>query len=145
MCFLPLSHIFERAWTHFALSQGMVVNVCDDTAKIVEYLQQVKPTIMCAVPRFYEKIYATVFEKLESAPPLKKKLFLWAIGVGGQAFLLTKEQQPVPLHPEHQAQDRRGPGVEEDPGGRRRPHPLLPLRRGAPLEEDRGVLPRGRD
>jgi len=96
MCFLPLSHIFERAWTHFALSQGMFVNVCDNTAKIVEYLQQVKPTIMCAVPRFYEKIYATVFERLESASPLKKKLFLWAIETGGQVFQLTKEQQPVP-------------------------------------------------
>jgi long-chain acyl-CoA synthetase len=96
MCFLPLSHIFERAWTHFALSQGMVVNCCDDTAKIVKYMQQVKPTIMCAVPRFYEKIYATVFEKLESAPPLKKKLFLWAIKVGEQAFLLRKEEKPVP-------------------------------------------------
>ena len=96
LCFLPLSHIFERAWTHFALSQGMVVNVCDNTAKIVEYMQQVKPTIMCAVPRFYEKIYSTVFEKLENAPPLKKKLFLWAIKVGGQVFQLRKEEKPVP-------------------------------------------------
>ena len=96
MCFLPLSHIFERAWTHFALNQGMVVYYCDDTAKIIEYLQEAKPTIMCAVPRFYEKIYATVFEKLESAPPLKKKLFLWAIGVGEEAFLLTKEEKPIP-------------------------------------------------
>ena len=72
LCFLPLSHILERTWTHFALSQGMVVNVCDNTAKIVEYMQQVKPTIMCAVPRFYEKIYSTVFEKLESTPPGKR-------------------------------------------------------------------------
>ena len=90
MCFLPLSHVFERAWTYFALSQGMVVNYCDDTAKIVEYLQQVKPTIMCAVPRFYEKIYAAVFEKLERRRPSKKKLFLWAVGVGGQVFLLRE-------------------------------------------------------
>jgi long-chain acyl-CoA synthetase len=96
MCFLPLSHIFERAWTHFALSQGMVVNICDNTARIVEYMQQVKPTIMCAVPRFYEKIYSTVFEKLESAPPLKKKLFLWAIKTGERVFLLRKDQKPVP-------------------------------------------------
>jgi long-chain acyl-CoA synthetase len=36
LCFLPLSHIFERAWTHFALNQGMVVAYCDDTARIVE-------------------------------------------------------------------------------------------------------------
>jgi long-chain acyl-CoA synthetase len=97
LCFLPLSHVFERTWTYFALNEGMTLDYCDDTAKIVEYLQQSRPTIMCAVPRFYEKIYATVFEKLESAPPLKKKLFLWAIGVGWEAFLLRKEEQPLPL------------------------------------------------
>jgi long-chain acyl-CoA synthetase len=96
LCFLPLSHVFERTWTFFALHEGMTNNYCDDTSRIVEYLQQVKPTIMCAVPRFYEKIYATAFEKLESAPPLKRKLFLWALGVGEQAFLLRKEQLPVP-------------------------------------------------
>ena len=97
LCFLPLSHVFERTWTFFALNEGMTIDYCDDTAKVVEYLQQSRPTIMCAVPRFYEKIYATVFEKLESAPPLKKKLFLWAIGVGWQAFLLRNEERPLPL------------------------------------------------
>jgi long-chain acyl-CoA synthetase len=96
MCFLPLSHIFERAWTHFALNQGMVVNYCNDTAKIVEYLQQVKPTIMCAVPRFYEKIYATVFERIEDAPTPKKRLFHWAIDVGWRVFLLKNEQRSIP-------------------------------------------------
>ena len=96
MCFLPLSHIFERAWTHFALNQGMAVCYCDDTAKIVEYMQEVKPTIMCAVPRFYEKIYATIFERLEGAPALKKRLFHWAIDVGRQVFLLSNEQKPIP-------------------------------------------------
>jgi long-chain acyl-CoA synthetase len=97
LCFLPLSHVFERTWTFFALHEGMTVVYCDDTAKVVEYLQQSRPTIMCAVPRFYEKIYATVFEKLESAPPLKKRLFLWAVGVGWEAFLIGNEEKPLPL------------------------------------------------
>ena len=97
MCFLPLAHVFELTWTRFALNQGIQVSCCDDTAKIVEYMQHEHPTIMCAVPRFYEKIYATVFEKLESAPPLKRKLFHWAIGVGEKAMLLRKEEQPIPL------------------------------------------------
>jgi len=107
MCFLPLSHIFELAWTRFALNQGMLVSCCDDTAKIIEYMQHEHPTIMCAVPRFYEKIYATVFEKLESAPAAKKKLFLWAIRTGEQAFLLRKEEQPLPplLKIRHQIAD----------------------------------------
>ena len=97
LCFLPLSHVFERTWTFFALHEGMTNVYCHDTTKVVEYLQQARPTIMCAVPRFYEKIYSTVFEKLESAPPLKKKLFLWAIGVGWAAFLCKNAEKPLPL------------------------------------------------
>jgi len=96
MCFLPLSHVFERAWTYFALGSGMVVNYCDDTGKIVEYLQEVKPTIMCAVPRFYEKIYGTIFEKLESAPPSKRNLFMWAAELGSQVYRRAKEKQTIP-------------------------------------------------
>jgi len=96
LCFLPLSHIFERAWTHFALNQGMVVAYCDDTARIVECLQEVRPTIMCAVPRFYEKIYATIFEKLEGATASKRRLFHWAIGTGWQVFLLRNGRRPIP-------------------------------------------------
>lgn len=96
MCFLPLSHVFERAWTYFALGNGMVVNYCDDTGKIVEYLQEVKPTIMCAVPRFYEKIYGAVFEKLEKAPPSKKRLFMWAVELGDRVYRRVKEKQPLP-------------------------------------------------
>jgi long-chain acyl-CoA synthetase len=51
---------------------------------------------MCAVPRFYEKIYSTVFERLESAPPSKKNLFTWAIKVGKQAYLRRKEKMMIP-------------------------------------------------
>jgi long-chain acyl-CoA synthetase len=97
LCFLPLSHIFELAWCRFALNQGMLVSCCDDTAKIVEHLQHERPTIMCAVPRFYEKIYAAIFEKLETAPPAKRRLFHWAIATGEQAQRLLREERPLPL------------------------------------------------
>jgi long-chain acyl-CoA synthetase len=134
LCFLPLSHVFERTWTFFALHEGMTNNYCDDTSKIVEYLQQVKPTIMCAVPRFYEKIYATVFEKLESAPPLKRKLFLWALDVGEQAFLLRKEEKPIPriLQIKHKiAETLVLKKIQEAVGGRIRFFPCA----GAPLSK----------
>ena len=84
LCFLPLSHIFERCWTYYALATGMENNYLEDPAKILETIQEVRPTIMCAVPRFYEKIYAAVNNRLESASPLRRKLFRWAIRVGAQ-------------------------------------------------------------
>jgi len=53
--------------------------------------------VMCAVPRFYEKIYATVMSKLESAPPLRRRLFHWSIGVGRRYGNLAKDRKRVPL------------------------------------------------
>ncbi|HPK53305.1 MAG TPA: AMP-binding protein, partial [Smithellaceae bacterium] len=97
MCFLPLAHVFERTWSYYALATGMEIVYCENTAKIIEYLQEAKPTIMCAVPRFYEKIYGAVFEKLEAAPFLKRKLFHWAIKTGGQMYRIRKNRQAVPV------------------------------------------------
>jgi long-chain acyl-CoA synthetase len=97
LCFLPLSHVFERTWTFYALYVGMVVCYCDDPTKVVEFLQQCRPTVMCAVPRFYEKIYATVMSRLAAAPPARRKLFHWAIGVGAAYGNLYKDRRPIPL------------------------------------------------
>jgi len=96
LCFLPLTHVFERTWCFFASYMGMIISYCDETTKIIEFLQEVKPTVMCAVPRFYEKIYSTIFERLESASPMKKKLFTWAIKVGEQVYLREKEKLAIP-------------------------------------------------
>ena len=82
LCFLPLSHVFERIWTYYVFSKGMTNVYLDDPSKIIEFIPEVKPTIMCAVPRFYEKIYAAVYNRLESASVIKKGLFHWAVGVG---------------------------------------------------------------
>lgn len=97
LCFLPLSHVFERAWTYYVLHRGMTNNYLEDPKTIIEAIKEVKPTIMCAVPRFYEKIYATVFHRLESASPLKKHLFEWAIDVGARRNNCIKDEQPVPF------------------------------------------------
>jgi long-chain acyl-CoA synthetase len=96
MCFLPLTHVFERAWSYFALGSGMTIVYCDDTAKIIQYMQETGPTVMCAVPRFYEKIYGTIFEKLESASKSKKDLFYWAIDLGEKVYMLKKERKSIP-------------------------------------------------
>ena len=95
LCFLPLAHVFERAWTYYGLHRGMTVCYCDDPAKVAEFLREVRPTVMCAVPRFYEKVYATVFDRLESASPLRRKLFRWAVAVGAEMARCRREERRV--------------------------------------------------
>ena len=135
LCFLPLSHIFERAWCYFAFDNGMVINYCDNTFRIIECIKEVKPTVMCAVPRFYEKIYSTVFERMESAPPSKQNLFKWAIEVGKQVYLRRKEKMMIPpgLKLKHMIADRLVlKKIREIVGGHIRFFPCA----GAPLSKE---------
>lgn len=82
MNFLPLAHIFERAWTCYALHKGMVVAINQDAKEIQKSIKQVKPTIMCSVPRFWEKVYAGVNEKISESKGLMKWLYNDAIKTG---------------------------------------------------------------
>ncbi|HSD94224.1 MAG TPA: long-chain fatty acid--CoA ligase [Syntrophales bacterium] len=93
LCFLPLAHVYERAWSYYVIGHGMMNAYVDDMSKVIDYLREIKPTIMCAVPRFYEKIYMSVFEKLDADEPWRKKLFLWALGVGEAVYLRRKEKR----------------------------------------------------
>jgi len=97
LCFLPLSHVFERIWTYYTLYKGMANHYLEDPKQIIDFIQEVKPTIMCAVPRFYEKIYAAMMHRLESASPAKQKLFHWAVAVGRERNGRIKDDEPVPL------------------------------------------------
>jgi len=84
LCFLPLSHAYERMSSFYLFRCGAENNYLSDPKEVVPYMMEVRPTCMTSVPRLYEKIYATVYDKLEKAPPNKKKIFNWAIKVGGQ-------------------------------------------------------------
>ena len=82
MAFLPLTHIFERAWTYFCLWQDIRVYLNQRPTDIQNTLKEVRPTLLCAVPRFWEKIAAGVQLKIDSFSPLKKALVTWALAVG---------------------------------------------------------------
>jgi long-chain acyl-CoA synthetase len=82
MNFLPLAHIFERAWTAYALHVGMTIVINQDAKEIQKSIKQIHPTIMCSVPRFWEKVYAGVQEKISSADGLLKWLFKDAVRTG---------------------------------------------------------------
>ncbi|CAH0991247.1 Long-chain-fatty-acid--CoA ligase FadD15 [Sinobacterium norvegicum] len=95
LSFLPLSHIFERAWTWYALASNCRVAYCRNPARIQKALVEVKPTVMCAVPRLYEKIYTQVISKAESAPRLKKLIFSLAFKIGNHCFERRNNNQTV--------------------------------------------------
>ena len=96
LAFLPLSHVFERAWTYFIFLRSGENHYCHDTKKILEFLKESRPMYMCSVPRMWEKVYATVMEGVSNAPPLKKKLFNWAIDVGGRVAERKRDEKPIP-------------------------------------------------
>ena len=95
LCFLPLSHVYERTWSYFILSQGAQNYYLSSPREVVDYLPEVKPTAMVSVPRLYEKVYGGVMSNVDSASALRKRLFGWAIGVGGrQASILEAGEKP---------------------------------------------------
>ena len=90
LSFLPLSHIFERAWVAYIFHRGATNCYLENTDQIRQALVETKPTVMCAVPRFYEKIYAAVLDKVEKAPFIRKTLFHWAIKAGEKHYQSAK-------------------------------------------------------
>jgi len=82
LCFLPLSHIFEKAWTYFCLDLGIRVAINHDPHEVQESLRQVHPTCMCSVPRFWEKVYTAVQEKVAGMKGFKRWMVDRALRVG---------------------------------------------------------------
>lgn len=82
LCFLPLSHAYEKCSDYWVQTHGASIYYCDDPSRIIEYFQEVRPTYMVGVPRLYEKMYGAIYDKLEQASPLKKKLFNSSVAVG---------------------------------------------------------------
>jgi len=107
LCFLPLSHAYERAWSFIVFKNGVQNNYLANPKQIIEYMQDVRPTAMVSVPRLYEKIYSTVYDRLEKASPLKKKLFNWAIAVGSEyEYAVRKQAAGLFLKVRHGVADR---------------------------------------
>lgn len=92
MSFLPMTHIFEKAWCYYCLHKGVTIAINQDPKMIQKTLPEVHPTLTCNVPRFWEKVYAGVHEKINSASPAMKKIFLDAIETGRRYNLEYKNK-----------------------------------------------------
>ncbi|WP_329903404.1 long-chain fatty acid--CoA ligase [Porphyromonas pogonae] len=100
MCFLPMSHIFEKTWVYFCLSQGVTIAILSDPKKIQKALPAVKPTLMCNVPRFWEKVYHGVNMKIQGSPTVLQRVYKHAINVGRKYrldYYLKKKKAPMGL------------------------------------------------
>ncbi len=98
MCFLPLNHIFEKAWTYLCLSMGCQVAILSDPKRILEALPIVRPTMMCNVPRFWEKVYIGVQDKINRSPKLVRGILRHSIRVGERYFFdFVNEGKTAPL------------------------------------------------
>lgn len=82
VCFLPLTHIFEKAWTYLCLHRGTTIAINHDPKNILRTLSEIHPTAMCNVPRFWEKVYVGVQEKINTSSPTIQKIFRNAIEIG---------------------------------------------------------------
>ena len=79
--FLPITHIFERGWDFLALTEGATIIINTDPHEIQKSMRETHPTCMSAVPRFWEKVYAGVQEKIDNASGLQKKMFMEAMEI----------------------------------------------------------------
>jgi len=87
LSFLPLCHVFERMGGHYMmLRAGATIAYAESVDKVPANMLEVRPTIMLSVPRLYEKMYARVQEKVAADPPLRRKIFAWAMKVGRARF-----------------------------------------------------------
>lgn len=101
MNFLPFTHIFERAWSYYCLYKGCMLCINLRPQDIQKTIKEVRPTAMCSVPRFWEKVYAGVQEKINETTGLKKSLMLDALRVGREhniTYLMNGKTPPSLLH-----------------------------------------------
>lgn len=97
MCFLPLCHIFEKAWTYYCLDTGVQVYINRDPRAIQDTIREVRPTCMCSVPRFWEKAYTAIQEKMSRMNAVGRWFCARALKVGHRRNLHYKRLGlPVP-------------------------------------------------
>ena len=105
MNFLPFTHIFERGWALLCISVGARLIVNTYPQEVQKSMREQHPTCMSSVPRFWEKVYQGVQEKIETSGAVQRKLFRHAFEVGRKHnidYLAAGKQPPLTLHLEYE-------------------------------------------
>lgn len=101
LSFLPFTHVFERAWSYYCINKGCLLCINLYPQDVQMAIREIRPTAMCSVPRFWEKVYAAVYGKIHEATGLKKKLMLDALKTGYEhniRYLMNGKTPPRLLH-----------------------------------------------
>ena len=107
--FLPFTHIFEKGWKILCLTEGARLIVNTYPQEVQQSMKEMHPTCMSSVPRFWEKVYMGVLEKIESASAVQRKLFQHALNVGKRHnidYLSKGKRPPLALHLEYEMLNR---------------------------------------
>ncbi|NMP23061.1 AMP-dependent synthetase/ligase [Sulfobacillus harzensis] len=96
LSFLPLSHILERMAHAFQLSRGITIAYAESVDTLATDLVETAPSIMVAVPRVFEKVYAKVQDQVASESAFKQRAFQWAVAGGRRRYQLSSEGRPIP-------------------------------------------------
>ncbi len=103
--FLPFTHIFEKGWKILSLTKGATLIVNTYPMEVQQSMRETHPTCMSSVPRFWEKVYMGVMEKIEKSSAPKRRLFLHAMNVGKKHnidYLSKGRRPPLALHLEYE-------------------------------------------
>ena len=107
--FLPFTHIFEKGWKILCLTEGARLIINTYPQQVQQSMKETHPTCMSSVPRFWEKVYMGVQEKIETSGTMQRKLFQHAISVGKRHnidYLSKGRKPPVALHLEYEMLNR---------------------------------------
>ncbi len=109
MNFLPYTHIFERGWAILCMYAGATMIVNTHPQQVQQSMRETHPTCMSAVPRFWEKVYMGVMDKIDHSSAVQRKLFKHSLAVGRKhniEYLSLGKKPPVALHLEYEMLNR---------------------------------------
>jgi long-chain acyl-CoA synthetase len=130
LSFLPLSHIFERmAGLYAMLAAGATIAYARSIDSVAADAVEVRPTVLCGVPRFYEKVYARVMENAATLPPLRRRIFEWGLAQGRSKARAHFQRRKLDTLATRLADRLVGHKIRERVGGRMR----FGISGGAPL------------
>lgn len=95
LLFLPLSHIFGRVIEYMSLYTGLMLAFAESYERLYDNLKEVRPHMIAAVPRVYQKILSSVLKEVELQGEVKRKLLNWCLDIGSEVSDIQQKRRPI--------------------------------------------------